>query len=72
MKNCSYKFLAVCFLQLSVLISQAQDSTGTAGTLTSETSWYTETWIWMAGAAVSILLILALVRWSTNKKRTDN
>lgn len=72
MKNVINKFLALCTLQLAVLFAQAQDSTGTAGNLTSETSWYAETWIWMAGAIVSILLILALVRWSTNKKRTDN
>jgi len=61
-----------CLLQLAMLGTHAQDSTATAGTLGAETSSYGPTWVWMTGAVVSILLIISLIRWNTNKRTSKN
>lgn len=45
---------------------KAQDSTGVA--VGTDTAWYSQPMVWTAGGIISILFILALVRWSTNKK----
>ncbi len=62
----------LCVLLLIACCSQAQDSTGTAGAIGAETSSYGPTWVWMTGAVVSILLIISLIRWNTNKRTSKN
>lgn len=64
----------ICFVVLSIftLISFAQDTTSssitTTTTRTEETSWYTSPWVWVAGAAVFILLLAAILRGSGSSK----
>jgi len=66
-------------LQLALL---AQDSTSTATSTTSTRSstsvsitengdWYTQPWVWLVGAAVFILLLVALLRGG-GSRRTDS
>ncbi len=55
-------------LQLIAFCSFAQDSIAATGSLAGGGAWYGETWMWMSGAAVSVLLIISLIRWNTNKR----
>lgn len=66
--------LSVVFL-LSFMSTSlwAQDSTGTSNkmttteTTTTTTVWYTQPWVWIAGGAVFILILVALLRGNSNK-----
>lgn len=52
----------------------AQDSTVTAtattATRTETQTWYAEPWVWVVGGAVLILLIVALVKGTSNSGNT--
>lgn len=56
------------------LITIAQDSTNAPISSTAENAneqnnlWFSETWVWMSGAAISILVIIVFVRFVTNRK----
>ena len=55
---------------LSVLV-WAQDETKKVDVdinVGKETQWYQQTWVWIAGGAVFILLLVALLRGSGSKK----
>lgn len=72
-----YSFL-LFLLTVSNAIAWAQDSTVTATTTTAtstsqENTWYTEPWVFVVGAAVLILLIIALTRGNSGNSsgRTD-
>jgi hypothetical protein len=71
-----YGFL-LFLLTIANAITWAQDTTTTAvtttntSTKTTEQTWYTEPWVWAAGAAVFILLIIALTRGGSISGRTD-
>lgn len=46
-------------------INFAQDSTANAsgsGVTSEETTWFNETWLWVAGAAISVLVIVSLMK----------
>ena len=50
----------------------AQDSASTSSSTTTTSvktteNWYASPWVWVAGAAVFILLLVALTRGSSNK-----
>lgn len=74
MKPGYLKFLmATLVLSCLQLVLMAQDSTSTATSTTSTKSttsvsinesgeWYTQPWVWLVGAAVFILLLVALLR----------
>jgi len=51
------------FIQLRTI---AQDSISTSA---QNYAWYNETWIWVAGAAVSILVLISLIKRGTGKSR---
>ena len=67
-----FLFAVLCFFQTVVM---AQDSSSTTTTTSSSTKisideggeWYTSPWVWVAGAAVFILLLVALLRGSGDK-----
>lgn len=76
-------FLMIAFLQT---VLWAQDNGGSASgsstttsksvSVTSQSDWYTSPWVWVAGAAVFILLLVALLRGgssgsSASTSRTD-
>ena len=61
------------FIQLVVL---AQDSTSSSSTTTTSvtteqtTDWYSSPWVWVIGAAVFILLLIALMRGNSGRTTT--
>ena len=78
MKN-SKKLLALkSFISLLVfnfiqLALQAQDSTSSSSTTTTTvsteqtTQWYSSPWVWVIGAAIFILLLVALLRGNSSR-----
>ena len=79
-KSLSYALLTVWATFLCYL-SMAQDSGSTGGsssvsvstnkTTTTSTSWYTSPWAWVIGAAVFILLLVALLNNRNSGKSGD-
>ncbi len=64
----AYLFIITAFLSV---LTFAQDG-GNSGGLdikvnTNESSWYTSPWVWVVGAAVFILLLVALTRGGGRK-----
>jgi hypothetical protein len=61
----------LCFMSTLVW---AQDSTGssnkvtTTETTTTTTEWYAQPWVWIAGGAVFIIILVALLRGNSNKE----
>jgi hypothetical protein len=79
-------FCFLCFFSFFNLLVWAQDSTNggdkTTTTTTEKTNvslttnsgagqWYTSPWVWIAGAAVFILLLVALLSNRGKDTRTD-
>ena len=69
------KWLLALFLSLMQAATWAQDSTAsshsetTTRTTTTTTTWYAQPWVWVVGAAVFIIILVALFRG--NSSRTD-
>ena len=74
-------FFALLLFNGMQLVLLAQDSTSSSTSTTTTSSntridmneggaWYTSPWVWVAGAAVFILLLVALLRGGGNN-RTD-
>lgn len=68
-----YKFvLAILFTCMQVIL-WAQESNQTVTTKTTEsttTQWYTSPWVWVAGGAVFIILLVALLRGNSSTSET--
>ena len=65
MKKAFFSVLAAFISALTI----AQEGGGTGGSLdvnvnTNEGNWYASPWVWIVGAAVFILLLVALTRGS--------
>ncbi len=80
MKQLSFQLraaLLLCFFCMFQTVILGQDSSSTSSSTTSSTKvsitdetsgdWYTSPWVWVAGAAVFILLLIALLRGSGDK-----
>ena len=80
MKNSTKLFTFKTFITLLVfnfiqLVLQAQDSAGSSSTTSTTTSvstehtteWYTSPWVWVIGAAIFILLLVALLRGNSSR-----
>lgn len=71
-------FVAVFIFGLTQLAVFAQQDQGGGGgsstTITTETTetttWYTQPWVWIVGAIVLLILIVALVRGNSGTKET--
>ncbi|RYY30348.1 MAG: hypothetical protein EOO04_05020 [Chitinophagaceae bacterium] len=74
METMKYKLMFFLFAMMNATILLAQDGGGDGGTsvtvsksttsssTTMSEDWYTSPWVWIVGAAVFILLLIALVR----------
>lgn len=69
-------FLLLCCVQT---IIWAQDSTSSTTSTSSSTertienseNWYASPWVWIVGAALFILLLVALTRGGSSRRTTD-
>lgn len=63
-------FLTLIFIQAVAL---AQDASGsknvTTHTTTTTTTWYAQPWVWIVGAAIFILLLVALTRGGSRSEK---
>lgn len=81
-QNIKTKLVFLFFVLMNATLAMAQEGTGDGGsvtvskTTTSSSSttaqdWYTQPWVWIVGAAVFILLLIALIRGGSSVDRTD-
>ena len=78
MKNISggiiYRSLLIVFLSFVQVIIRAQDSSSTSHSVTvtkettTTTNWYMQPWVWVVGAAVFIIILVALFRGNSSSK----
>jgi hypothetical protein len=76
--NIAFRSLLVFFFSLVNTMLWAQDSTSTSHSVTvtkestTTTTWYMQPWVWVVGAAVFIIILIALFRGnsSTDKEVT--
>jgi len=75
MKQISFRwgykiFLAIFFTCMQVVL-WAQDQTVTTKTTeTTSTQWYSSPWVWVAGGAVFIIILVALMRGNSSTSET--
>jgi len=65
-------FLAIFFTCIQVIL-WAQESNQTVTQKTTETTttqWYTSPWLWVAGGAVFIIILIALLRGNSSTSET--
>lgn len=65
-------FLACMFLctQIVLWAQEAQDQKVTTKTTTTRTEWYSAPWVWVAGGALFIILLVALLRGGSSNSET--
>lgn len=76
------QIVALTFLCLVQVLVWAQEDGGNSGTsttttktsvkITEDTTWYTAPWVWVVGAAVFILLLVALTRGGGSRSRASD
>jgi hypothetical protein len=63
-------FVSVIVLSMMSMISWAQDKgVDIDVNLKKESEWYQQTWVWILGGAIFVLLLVAILRGGS--KRTD-
>ncbi len=74
-------FFALLFFSLMQLIVLAQDSSGSSSTTSSSSTkisvsesenWYASPWVWVIGAALFILLLVALLKGNSSSRTTSS
>lgn len=73
--NGGISWILMIFLSVIQVATWAQDSSSsshsetTTRTTTTTTTWYAQPWVWVVGAAIFIIILVALFRG--NSSRTD-
>ena len=78
MKKTSFRwgykfFLAFLFSCIQIILwAQTSDqvTTKTSTTTTKTTEWYSSPWLWIAGGAVFIIILVALMRGNSSTSET--
>jgi hypothetical protein len=67
-----YKFfLAIFFTCMQVALWAQETNTVTQKTTeTTTTQWYTSPWVWVAGGAIFIIILIALLRGNSSTSET--
>lgn len=70
----AYKFILTFVFCCIQFFAFSQDSTGSSTTVTKTTTttttseWYTQPWVWVVGAAVLLVILVALFRGNSTKE----
>jgi hypothetical protein len=77
MKQISFRwgykiFLAIFFTCMQVVLwaQESNQSVTTKTTETTTTEWYSSPWVWVAGGAVFIIILVALMRGNSSTSET--
>ena len=68
-----YKFFLAIFFTFMQVVLWAQESNQTVTQKTTEsttTQWYASPWLWVAGGAVFIIILIALLRGNSSTSET--
>ena len=68
-----YKFFLAIFFTCMQVVLWAQEGNQTVTQKTTETTttqWYTSPWVWVAGGAVFIIILIALMRGNSSTSDT--
>lgn len=73
------KWVVALVLTMLNTVLWAQDTTSGSTTIitsketttTTTTEWYMQPWVWVAGGAVFIIILVALLRSGSNKDKTE-
>ena len=68
-----YKFFLAIFFTCMQVVLWAQESSQTVTSKTTETTttqWYASPWVWVAGGAVFIIILVALMRGNSSTSET--
>jgi len=71
--NWGYRFFLAMFFTCMQVMLWAQESSQTVTTKTTETTttqWYASPWVWVAGGAVFIIILVALMRGNSSTSET--
>ena len=64
-------FLAFLFSCIQIILwAQTTDQVTTKTTTKTTTEWYTSPWVWVAGGAVFIIILVALMRGNSSTSET--
>jgi hypothetical protein len=68
-KKLQHLLFTMIFLIMSTLIAVAQDTKSVDININKNSggNWYTQPWVWIVGAAVFILLLVALLRSNNSR-----
>lgn len=64
MKKAFYSFVVALFSTVAALAQEAETKKVDIDVNTKGSAWYASPWVWVVGAAVFILLLVALTRGS--------
>jgi ABC-type Fe3+-siderophore transport system permease subunit len=72
--NMGYRFLFVFVSSFILVVATAQDSSGSVKTTTTKSTtttttsdWYMQSWVWVVGGAVFLIILIALLRGNSRK-----
>jgi hypothetical protein len=63
-------FLAIFFICIQVVLWAQNQTVTTKTTETTSTQWYSSPWVWVAGGAVFIIILVALMRGNSSTSET--
>ncbi len=66
--------ICITMMQVAIMAQDQPSSSSTTTTTTHQTTttWYANPWVWVLGAAVFILLLIALLRGSSGKSASSS
>jgi len=62
-----FTFLVLLGLQFTLLGQDSTRSSTKTSTTTTTTTWYTQPWVWVVGAVVLLIIVIALTRGSNSQ-----
>lgn len=64
-----FMMLAFSFVQVIAFAQDSNSSSSTVTTTTTTTTWYMQPWVWVAGGAVLLIILIALFRGNSTREK---